>query len=84
MKQIAYLTMFFLPATFAAVRPPFSFPHNPFSQLLKYLSGSLWNERERDNAFHQRYPLAILCVDYPLHAFYCLDHHDGSEQVYIP
>ena len=81
MKQIAYLTMVFLPATFAAVRLNF---YSFFLIIEKYLPGFFWYERERDNAFHQWNPLGILCSGYPTHTCYCLGHRRGPEQVYIP
>lgn len=81
MKQIAYLTMTFLPAAFVAVRhPPSLSPLTPLTHPVEHLQ----HERIRDRSNDESHPRAVHSRRHPPHLRHYLDNHCLPEQTHFP
>src|SRR5258705_11608688 len=76
MRQISYLTMAFLPASFAAVSVRFSYKYALSSKgLIFHSSEFLRHERQRTHTRHQRHAHELFGVRLTPHRAHCLDRH---------
>jgi len=80
MKQIAYLSMVFLPASFVAVCLHFE----SFWVYYQISLECFWNERERDRARYQGLHTTLCCDHHWIYASQRVGDYCLPEQVYFP
>ncbi len=82
MKQIAYLTMVFLPASFVAVSVPLR--SHPYANGSARLTGRVRHERAGNSAQYQRHAGALRRDGAAVHATHDMGDHRLAGPVHLP